>query len=276
MAVYAVGDIQGCFRELEKLLSKLSFDQSCDEIWFAGDLFNRGPDNLSVYRLARELGDAAKVVMGNHEIHLLAVASGVRKEKANDTISDLLTSDLRDEIVDWVQKLPLLVVDTDKGYALSHAGRHPEWSISEAKKISSRLEGVIQSDKLPNLLSHYYQQEIDCLAQDDSIANDALMLKAFNNVRWMTEKGKFIFKEKRGPDDVPHFMTECFPWYAVPNKKKWPVIHVVGHWSSHGYYWNQKEKVLGLDTGCVWGNSLTAVELCVPQVKPIQVKVNID
>ena len=259
MAVYAIGDIQGCFDELQAMLELLNFDQQKDQIWLAGDLVNRGPKSAEVLRFAKDLGPTAvKVVLGNHDLHLLANACGVTKHHHRlDTMGSVLNAPDRDELIDWLRRQPLLHHDAKLGFTMVHAGLPPIWTLSKAKKRAQEVEEVLRSDDWPTFFQHMYGNDPQRWSK---------MLKGWERLRYITncftrlrychEDERLALKYKGKPSESPDGQT---PWFDMPNRKTKTERIVFGHWSTLGT--GQYGQVFSLDSGAVWGEKLTALRI---------------
>ncbi|WP_347258420.1 symmetrical bis(5'-nucleosyl)-tetraphosphatase [Methylocaldum sp.] len=255
MAIYAIGDVQGCFAELQRLLDQIRFDPAEDRLWFTGDLVNRGPQSLETLRFIRSLGDRAVTVLGNHDLHLLAVAHGVSRTKRKDTFSDVLTAPDRDILVDWLRRRPLLF--RDGAFYLIHAGLPPQWSAEDAERYAKEVESCLQGDDFVELFRHMYGDQPD-LWTETLQGWDRLrfITNCFTRVRYCDRYGRTDFKEKGGPGTQP---SHLMPWFKVPGRKSAGAEIVFGHWSTLGFY--ADDDVYGIDTGCLWGGELTALRL---------------
>jgi len=255
MPTYAIGDIQGCHAELLQLLAKIHFDPAADRLWFVGDLVNRGPGTLGVLRLVKSLGDAAIVVLGNHDLHLLAVAAGVAKLHRSDTLQDILAAPDRDELLAWLRVQRLIHVENN--VALLHAGLLPSWTITLAQQLAREVEIALQSDHYADFLLHMYGNQPNHW-RDDWAGYERLRVvtNAFTRLRICTATGEMEFKFKGELQDVP---AGYYPWFDVPARKSVDTTIVCGHWSALGL--RVMPNVITLDTGCLWGGALTAVRL---------------
>ncbi|MGX2040483.1 symmetrical bis(5'-nucleosyl)-tetraphosphatase [Methylocaldum sp. MU1018] len=255
MAIYAIGDIQGCFAELQRLLDKIGFDPAADRLWFTGDLVNRGPRSLETLRLIRSLGDAAVAVLGNHDLHLLAVAHGVSKTKHRDTFADVLDAPDRDALVDWLRRRPLL--HRDGAFYLIHAGLPPQWSAEDAERHAKEVESCLRGDDFIELFRQMYGDQPDLWSETlQGWSRLRFITNCFTRIRYCDRQGRTDFRQKGAPGtQPPHLM----PWFKVPGRKSAGVEIVFGHWSTLGFY--ADDGVYGLDTGCLWGGELTALRL---------------
>lgn len=258
MATYAIGDIQGCFDSLSKLISYIGFDPRTDRLWLVGDLVNRGPKSLEVLRFVRDLGDRATCVLGNHDMHLLCQAAGISRHKKRDTLQAVLEAPDRDELIDWLRHRPVMHVED--GQVLVHAGLHPDWTIDDARaladEICARLRAPDWRDQISVLKS---KKKTPAWARDLSTKKRLRAASSvFFTMRACRADGT-LCEDFAGPiDQTP---DDCIPWFAVPDARWRDHEHEVifGHWAMLGLY--HGDQVLGLDTGCVWGGWLTAVRL---------------
>ena len=257
MARYAIGDIQGCCDELKALLKRCNFSADRDELWFVGDLVNRGPQSLETLRLVRALGANATVVLGNHDLHLLALAFGSkRKVKDGDTLDAILKAPDRDQLLEWLLRRPLAVYDEPRGDVLVHAGLVPEWSPRDAAKLAREVEAVLREDPRA-LFDAMYGNKPD--KWDPGLRGmDRLrfVINAFTRMRFVASDGRIDLKQKGAPGEQP---PDLVPWFDAPNRASRNVRVVCGHWSTLGL--KRRKDLLALDTGCVWGGALTAVNL---------------
>jgi bis(5'-nucleosyl)-tetraphosphatase (symmetrical) len=259
MAVYAVGDVQGCAAELEDLLEKLNFDASRDRLWFVGDLVNRGPDSLQVLRRVRELGEAAVVVLGNHDLHLLALRAG--GAEPDPGLQAVLSAPDRERLLDWLQSRPLLHHDPRLDVSMVHAGLPPQWSLETARSCAAELEAALLGERSGELFAHMYGNRPD-LWRDDLEGYDRLrfITNALTRLRVCDSDGRMKLKFKGPPSLIPR---GCVPWFEVPWRGTRGRRIVCGHWSALGY--RDADGVLALDTGCVWGGTLTAQRIDRPE-----------
>lgn len=255
MATYAIGDIQGCFTALKKMLEQIQFDPARDRLWFVGDLVNRGPESLSVLRYVKNLGPAATTVLGNHDIHLLAVAAGVGKLRNKDTIQDILATPDRDEILLWLRHQPM--IHRESGFILVHAGLLPEWSINKAITLAQEVEQALRSEHYKEFLMPLYQST-ECRWKDDHPSPYRLgaITNVLTRLRVCSAEGDMDLSYAGPPDEAP---PGFFPWYKIPSAHKRDETIVFGHWSALGTIIDKK--LLGLDGGCVWGKELVAIRL---------------
>ena len=257
MAVYAIGDLQGCYEEFKRLLDLLKFDPVSDTLWLTGDLVNRGPHSLATLRLIKRLGDSVITVLGNHDLHLLALASvdSKRARRYHDLHSVLDAPDA-DELIDWLRHRPLLHFDPGLNKVLVHAGILPRWSIRKAVKRAGEVEAILQSDDHEHLLRRLYGNKPALWRKTlEGVDRWRYIINVFTRMRMLTLRGGLDLSTKGLPASGPKHSN---PWFVVPHKRKDTEV-VFGHWSALGYF--RRDGVLGLDSGCVWGRSLTAVRL---------------
>ena len=268
MPLYAIGDIQGCDTELVALLDKIKFSADRDRVWFVGDLINRGPDSLQVLRRIRAMGDAATVVLGNHDLHLLAVAHGCAKLRSDDTLDATLAAPDRADLLDWLIKRPLLHQDPDLDLCLLHAGLPPQWDLDTARACAREVERALRSDPV-RTFERLYGDDPDRWDKSLSGADrQRFIVNCFTRLRYVDADGRLALRAKGSPEKGMK-KKALIPWFEAPNCRWRGPRMVFGHWSTLGYL--NTADVIGLDTGCVWGGSLTALRLDVPDAKPVQV-----
>ena len=255
MAIYAVGDVQGCHAELVQLLDQIAFDPAADRLWLVGDLVNRGPDSLAVLRLIKSLGDSAITVLGNHDLHLLAVAEGVAELNRIDTLDEILNAPDRDELLHWLRHQRLL--HAQDGYVLVHAGLLPQWSVAQAESLAREVEAALRSDDYATFLSRMYGNAPH--NWDDSLAGYKrlrVIVNAFTRMRICTPEGEMEFKFKGEVEKIP---AGYLPWFDIPQRISRDATIIVGHWSALGL--KIEPRVIALDTGCLWGGPMSAIRL---------------
>lgn len=256
MSVYAIGDIQGCLGALQQLLDKIHFDPAADEIWFCGDLVNRGPDSLGTLRFVRSLHDHAISVLGNHDLHLLAAAEGIRKEK-DPGMQAILHADDRDELLDWLRHRPLMHRDTTLDFMIVHAGVPPQWDGDDIQRHSQELEATLQGDHYVDFLRHMYGNAPEKWnAELQGWDRLRFICNAFTRMRYCYPDGRLELKANGTPGTQP---KEALPWFEVAGRKSVHERILFGHWSTLGPC--SAPNVFSLDTGCVWGGQLTALQL---------------
>lgn len=261
MAIYAIGDIQGCYDSLQRLLDKLDFSPEKDQLWLAGDIVNRGKKSLKTIRFIKGLGDSATVVLGNHDITLLAMYYGVLTP--NSSLRKLLKAQESDELIDWLRTRPILHVDESLGFCMVHAGISPSWTLIQAQQYANEMEVSLQGENIKTWLENVYGNKPRRWSDDlKSYARHRYILNSFTRMRFCDKKdGALNFKLKGAPvyRSKLRKRNKKVPWFMWSKRKDIPLRIVFGHWSALGYY--QDENVIALDTGCVWGGQLTAVRL---------------
>jgi bis(5'-nucleosyl)-tetraphosphatase (symmetrical) len=259
MATYAIGDIQGCCDEFETLLAQLRFDPARDRLWLTGDLVNRGPRSLDVLRLVKRLGSAAITVLGNHDLHLLAVALAPNERvKPQDTLGPILHAPDRDELLKWLRSQPLLHHNAALGYTMIHAGLPPQWDLETAQSCAHELEQALRDDaRCLELFTHMYGDRPNRWS-DDLRGVDRLrfITNCLTRLRFCRSDGTLELKFKGEIDSAPQGVM---PWFRVPRRRSRELHIVCGHWSALGYH--DGDGVLSIDTGCVWGEKLCAIRL---------------
>lgn len=255
MAIYAIGDIQGCYVELQQLLEKIRFDPARDRIWLVGDLVNRGPASLQVLRLVKSLGDSAITVLGNHDLHLLAVAAGEAALHRSDTLDEVLHAPDRDELLAWLRHRPLLHTDSD--YVLVHAGLLPQWSVPQAAGLAREVEDALRGDDHAIFFEHMYGNSPHGWRDDYSgYKRLRVITNAFTRMRICTPQGEMEFKFKGEAEKIPQ---GYMPWFDLPKRQSRDATVIFGHWSALGL--KVTPNLIALDTGCLWGGTLTAIRL---------------
>ncbi|WP_028603562.1 symmetrical bis(5'-nucleosyl)-tetraphosphatase [Ottowia thiooxydans] len=256
MALYMIGDVQGCDAALGRLLDEIAFSPSRDRIVLLGDLVNRGPVSLGVLHRLMALGDAAHCLLGNHDLHLLAVANGVRKLHKGDTVADILQSPQRDALLDWLRSRPLAW--REHGVLMVHAGVLPQWSADQVLALAGEVEAVLRGDDWGAFMHQMYGNQPNQW-HDELQGADRLrvIVNALTRLRYCTPDGRMEFETKAGgAQDAP---PGHLPWFDIPNRKTANDVVAFGHWSTLG--WVNRPDILSLDTGCVWGGCLSAVRL---------------
>lgn len=257
MATYAIGDLQGCFSDLLRLLEHIGFNATRDRLWFVGDLVNRGPESPEVIRFVRGLGPAGVAVQGNHDLSLLLAAEGLGKRHRYDTFQDVLQAPDREELLAWLRRLPMMHVEGE--YAMVHAGLLPQWSVDEALALAREVEAALQAKAEPyaDLMRHLWGSHPEAW-RDDLTGWERLrvIVNAMTRMRFCTPEGVMEFHHKGPPEHPP---PGYLPWYAVPGRRSLTHTVLCGHWSALGF--RRAEKLVALDSGCVWGGTLTAFRL---------------
>lgn len=254
MTTWAIGDLHGCLEPLERLLEAVRFDPAADRLWFVGDLANRGPQPLETMRYVRALGDAAVTVLGNHDLHLLAVMHGARKPSAKDTFERILAADDVEELERWLRGRPLLHTDDALGATLVHAGIHPHWSLGRATRHARELEELIPSPRFERFVHRMYGDTPSRWSRDlDKHERRRFAVNVFTRMRYCTRAGSLDLDCSEPPAKAP---GRLLPWYRVPDRVPLGTKVVFGHWSSHPAM--SPADVLPLDRGCVWRGTLAA------------------
>lgn len=255
MDTYAIGDLQGCAPQLDRLLERIDAVSPGARLVFVGDIVNRGPASLPTLRRLVALGERALCVLGNHDLHLLAVAQGLRAPGKGDTLDDILNAPDRERLLDWLRRQPLArKVD---GHLVVHAGVLPQWTADQAVALSGEVEAMLQSEDWTDFLRSMYGNE-PARWSDDLQGADRLrcIVNAMTRLRFCTMDGTMEFQTKEGPGQPP---DGYLPWFDVPERRTADCTVVFGHWSTLGLV--QQDRLLGLDTGCVWGGKLSALKL---------------
>lgn len=253
MPTYAIGDLQGCRGKLAELLDKIRLSCPDPRLIFVGDLVNRGPQSLETLREVKALGDTTNVVLGNHDLHLLAVAHGIRRAHSSDTINDILNAPDRDELLDWLRRRPLAIFEDN--HLLVHAGVLPQWTAQQTMELAAEVETVLQGPDWVDFLRQMYGNAP--ARWDDSLRGaDRLrcIVNALTRLRFCTADGTMDLATSKGTEiEVPGYMR----WFDVPGRKTEDVTVVFGHWSTLGL--TMLPNIISLDTGCLWGGKLSAV-----------------
>jgi bis(5'-nucleosyl)-tetraphosphatase (symmetrical) len=255
MSTYAIGDIQGCHLTLRRLLERIRFDPDADRLWLVGDLVNRGPASLDVLRWAMELGDRVTVVLGNHDLHLLGRAYGTRRAKPRDTMDPILESPDREALLDWLRRRPLL--RREGPFVLVHAGLLPAWTLEQAEALAREVEAVLGGTQprrlLETLVSGRPPVWHEGLGEEDRWR---VAVQSFTAVRLCRDDGRVCEGYTGPPEGAP---DGCHPWFELRDDPASGVTVVCGHWAALGL--RVEPGVMALDTGCVWGGTLTAARL---------------
>ena len=260
MALYLIGDVQGCDSALQRLIDEISFSPSRDTLYLLGDLVNRGPDSAGVLRRLMGYGDAAKCLLGNHDMHLLAAAHGVRKPSRSDTLGGVLEAPDRQVMLDWLcqQELALLESIAGSQYLMVHAGVLPQWTPAQTVALASEVEAVLRGPGLSDFLHQMYG-DTPAQWQESLTGADRLrcILNALTRIRFCTPHGEMEFAAKGlTADSAP---AGFLPWFDAPGRQTARGIVAFGHWSTLG--WLDRPDLLSLDSGCVWGGCLSALRL---------------
>jgi len=262
MAIYAVGDIQGCYDELRILLNAIRFDPDEDVIWFVGDLVNRGPKSLKTLRFIKGMGKSAICVLGNHDLHLLALALTGSAPGSSNGLKKLLAAPDRRELIEWLRHRPLAHYSKKLDTLMVHAGVIAQWGVKDVLTHANEVENALRGKQPEKFLAAMYGKK-PARWSDDLTGNDRLrfITNCLTRIRFCNSKGELDFDEKLGPKDAPDHLK---PWFQLPGRKTADTRIVFGHWSTLGLM--DKPGLLALDTGCVWGGALTAVQLDGPGV----------
>lgn len=255
MSIYAIGDVQGCFDDLQRLLIEIDFNKKKDQLWFVGDLVNRGPKSLETLRFIKSLGDAAICVLGNHDLHLLALAYDLSPYRAKDTLQPILEAPDKNELLDWLRNRPLFHYNDD--FCLLHAGLPPQWDFSLAKKMAAKVEKVLRGDGYLDFFKVMYGDEPDQWSDKlKTLEQLRFTVNCFTRLRFCDAKGRLDFKNNGKLGSQPEHLM---PWFDVPHRKSTDLKIIFGHWSALGYH--QSNQCYAIDTGCLWGGQLTALKL---------------
>ena len=254
MATYAIGDLQGCYTPLLKLLDLIRFDPAGDRLWLVGDLVNRGPDSLQLLRFIKQMNSVITLVLGNHDLHLLMTAAGISRLHRNDTLQSILDAPDCDELLSWLRQQKLFHVEGS--YAMVHAGLLPSWTIEQAAELAQEAESALQSDQYRFLFEHIYGNEPDYWLDDwDQARRLRVIINAMTRMRVCTPDGRMNLAFKGNLQSIP---GGYLPWFDVPRHRQDTTI-VCGHWSALGLHITAN--LIALDSGCVWGRQLTAIRL---------------
>lgn len=264
MTTYAIGDIQGCYHAFQALLSRIEFNRQTDQLWLVGDLINRGSGSLEVLRWCYAHRDCLKVVLGNHDLHALVVANGFVRAHRGDTLDALLAADDSDTLLTWLRHQHLVYQDED--YLMVHAGLLPQWTAEQALSYAAEVEAALQGDDYLDFLANMYGNLPN--AWDDTLTGmDRLRVitNAMTRLRICTDAGEMDFVFKGELSDIP---AGYIPWFDVPNRATQATQVIFGHWSALGL--QQRDNVYALDTGCLWGGQLTAMNLQTQAITQVQ------
>lgn len=258
MAIYAIGDVQGCYSELCRLLEKIDFDPAVDTLWFCGDLVNRGPESLQTLRFIKSLGKSALTVLGNHDLHLLALHHGVKKIRVARDLQKILKSPDRDELLGWLQNQPLLHYDKKHKAVAVHAGIHPDWGLSKARKLAGEVESVLRGDDATWFFNKMYGNKPGRWSDDLAGAKRLRFItNVFTRMRYIDRSGKLNFTVNRV--ERRYLRRNLTPWFHMNARLREDLRVMFGHWSTlpvgcYGRYF-------ALDGGCVWGGHLVALRV---------------
>ncbi len=255
MATYAIGDLQGCYTAFRRLLDIIQFNPTSDKLWLVGDIVNRGPDSLSLLRYIKQVGSSVVMVLGNHDLHLLAVAAGITKSRYSDTLQPILNAPDRSELLDWLRHQKLFYAEDE--YAMVHAGLLPSWPVAQAQQLAYEVENALRDDNAAEFLTHMYGNEPDYWqAAWTGYARLRVIINAMTRMRVCTLDGRMNFEFKADLQSIP---SGFLPWFKHPQRASKTHTVIFGHWSALGLHLNGN--LIALDTGCVWGRQLTAIRL---------------
>ena len=262
MSTYAIGDVQGCFKELLQLLDKINFDETNDRLWFVGDIVNRGPASLEVLNFIMKLGDSAITVLGNHDLHLVALAEGIILPQKSDTLAPILRSPDKQELIAWFRQQPLMHHDKDLNFYMVHAGLPPQWEILQALELASEVSQFLNSGEYLTFIKVMYGNT-PALWDENLTGNDRLrfIVNCFTRIRFLNDKHELNFSEKGAPGSNDDHL---FPWFTIDDRKSKNEKIIFGHWATvhlgniHDF---TPYNVYPIDTGCFWDGDLTAMRL---------------
>ena len=268
MAVWAIGDLQGCYDPTQRLLDKIRFDPARDRLWFCGDLVNRGGESAQTLRLVHSLRANAVSVLGNHDLSLLAIAERREEEqrKVNSDLQGVLFADDRDVLLDWLRSQPLLHVDRALGWMMVHAGLAPKWTTALAERHAGEIERKLRGDDARKLLKNMYGDRPAWSPKLAGHERDRAIINVFTRMRYCSPRGRIAFEEKGAPGTQ---QPGLYPWYEVPGHAQRDLRIVCGHWSTLGLFIGHG--VHAIDTGAVWGGKLTALQLDAGELRIVQV-----
>lgn len=254
MSTYLIGDIHGCFDELKALLQRVNFDPQADTLWLTGDLVARGPGSLEVLRFVRDLGDSVRLVLGNHDLHLLAVYAGISRNKPKDRITPLLEAPDADELINWLRRQPVLQVDEQQGIVMAHAGISPQWDLDTARLCAREVEAMLSSDSYPLFLDAMYGDMPNNWSPElTGLARLRFSTNVFTRMRYCFPNGQLDMICKDAPEKAP---APLKPWFSLSGPVADNYSIIFGHWASLMGK-GTPAHIYGLDTGCCWGGELT-------------------
>jgi bis(5'-nucleosyl)-tetraphosphatase (symmetrical) len=256
MSTYIIGDLQGCFEPLQRLLERISFNPNIDTLWFTGDIVNRGSQSLECLRFVKNLGNRHHIVLGNHDLHLLAVAHKAREPWKEDTLNEILAAPDKHDLLDWLMHQPLLHHDLD--YTMVHAGLAASWSLAKAKALAQEVESLLQSHQANHFFKHMYGNLPNAWSDDlEGFDRWRCITNYFTRARFCYPDGSLELENKGKIDSAK---AKLIPWFKVPNRKNADVKILFGHWAALGGI-TDTPNTYALDTGCIWGYALTAMRL---------------
>jgi bis(5'-nucleosyl)-tetraphosphatase (symmetrical) len=268
MAIWAIGDLQGCYDTTQRLLERLRFDPAVDRLWFCGDLVNRGGQSLETLRLVHSLRDQAAVVLGNHDLSLLAIGERREEEqrKVNPDLQRVVLAEDRDALLGWLRRQKLAHVDRSIGWMMVHAGLAPKWTTQMAERHAREVEERLQSDQYARLLRNMYGDGPAWNPRLGGVDRQRAIINVFTRMRYCSPRGRISFEDKGVPGTQP---AGLYPWYEVPGRAERDLRIVCGHWSALGLFLGHG--VHAIDTGAVWGGKLTALQLDTDELRVVQV-----
>ena len=268
MAVWAIGDLQGCYGPTQRLLEKLRFDPAVDRLWFCGDLVNRGGESLETLRLVHSLRGSATVVLGNHDLSLLAIGGRdeAQQRRVNPDLQRVLFAPDRDDLLDWLRGCPLVHADRELGWMMVHAGLAPRWTTCDAEAHAAEVHERLRGGGYRKLLRHMYGDKPAWSPGLRGVDRDRAIINVFTRMRYCTPRGRIAFEEKGAPGTQA---AGLYPWYEVPGRAERDLKLVCGHWSTLGLFIGHG--VHAIDTGAVWGGRLTALQLDTDELRVVQV-----
>ena len=268
MAIWAIGDLQGCYGPTRRLLDAIGFDPARDRLWFCGDLVNRGGESVQTLRLVHSLREHAVTVLGNHDLSLLAIAERTEAEqrKVNPDLQGVLFADDRDMLLDWLRVQPLVHVDRDLGWLMVHAGLAPKWTTQAAEQHAREVERKLSGSGARKLLRNMYGDRPAWSPRLAGPDRDRAIINVFTRMRYCSPRGRIAFEEKGAPGTQA---PGLYPWFAVPGRAERDLRIVCGHWSTLGLFIGMG--IHALDTGAVWGGKLTALQLDAEELRIVQV-----
>jgi len=268
MAVWAIGDLQGCYDATQRLLERLAFDPARDRLWFCGDLVNRGGQSVETLRLVHSLRANSVTVLGNHDLSLLAISERREDEqrKVNPDLQGVLFAPDRDELIGWLRTQKLVHADRTLGWMMVHAGLAPKWTTAMAERHAREVEDRLHGDQAGRLLKNMYGDKPAWHPKLTGIDRHRAIINVFTRLRYCTPRGRIGFEDKGAPGTQP---PGFYPWYEVPGRVERDLKIVCGHWSTLGLFIGHG--VHAIDTGAVWGGKLTALQLDTDELRVVQV-----
>jgi bis(5'-nucleosyl)-tetraphosphatase (symmetrical) len=264
MAVYVIGDVQGCYSQLCRLLEKIQYDQTCDILWFSGDLVNRGPESLQSIRFVRSLGDRTVTVLGNHDLHLLALFYTEQGIAKSDPLYQILSSPDCNELMDWFRFQPLIHYDESLNFLLVHAGIHADWNLTLTQDYARELEQVLRGENYRSFFAHMYGDQPDRWSDNlTGIVRLRCITNVFTRLRFYTEDGRFEFDSKGNPRQ--HSQHGLIPWFEKNHCLERSLRVAFGHWATLAV--GQYGRYFAVDGGCIWGGKLTALRIDTPDIQ---------